>query len=260
MGTVRGRAGYLLTPNFLIYATGGLAYGRVSASGNYSLETDYSLTADSFALAFGQASGPGALVTVSANAGTNLANASTTANTDNLKTQSTVAVAGNTVSASLAIATTGPGVTATGTATAQAGTATVLAVASNQAGQSVTNFSTATNVRQTITASTLSQALASTSATKFGGTIGGGFEWKLAPNWSIKTEALYYNLGSVTVAAAPLTSTVSLIPPVNTLGNTTVANAISKAGTVTTSTAQTTRVKFDGVILRAGVNYQFNWY
>jgi hypothetical protein len=62
------------------------------------------------------------------------------------------------------------------------------------------------------------------------------------------------------VAAAPPTSTVSLIPPVNTLGNTTVANAISKAGTVTTSTAQTTRVKFDGVILRAGVNYQFNWY
>jgi outer membrane immunogenic protein len=27
LGTVRGRLGYLVTPNFLLYATGGLAYG-----------------------------------------------------------------------------------------------------------------------------------------------------------------------------------------------------------------------------------------
>ena len=30
-GTLRGRAGYLIDPKFLIYATGGLAYGRVNA-------------------------------------------------------------------------------------------------------------------------------------------------------------------------------------------------------------------------------------
>jgi len=28
--------------------------------------------------------------------------------------------------------------------------------------------------------------------TKVGGTIGGGFEWMMAPNWSVKAEALYY--------------------------------------------------------------------
>jgi outer membrane immunogenic protein len=32
LGTVRGRAGYLLTPSFLLYGTGGLAYGGVKAS------------------------------------------------------------------------------------------------------------------------------------------------------------------------------------------------------------------------------------
>jgi len=32
-GTVRGRAGFLVTPTMLLYATGGLAYGEVSVSG-----------------------------------------------------------------------------------------------------------------------------------------------------------------------------------------------------------------------------------
>jgi outer membrane immunogenic protein len=35
-GTVRGRAGWLVTPSTLVYTTGGLAYGRVSASGNFT--------------------------------------------------------------------------------------------------------------------------------------------------------------------------------------------------------------------------------
>ena len=44
----------------------------------------------------------------------------------------------------------------------------------------------------------LSVALANTaqsfrvSDTKVGGTIGGGFEWMMAPHWSVKAEALYY--------------------------------------------------------------------
>ncbi len=33
-GTVRGRLGYLITPQLLLYTTGGLAYGRVELSGN----------------------------------------------------------------------------------------------------------------------------------------------------------------------------------------------------------------------------------
>src|SRR5260221_3293174 len=33
-GTVRGRLGYLVTPDLLLYGTGGLAYGKTSASGS----------------------------------------------------------------------------------------------------------------------------------------------------------------------------------------------------------------------------------
>jgi outer membrane immunogenic protein len=34
-GTVRGRAGWLATPNLLLFGTGGFAYGRVDGSANY---------------------------------------------------------------------------------------------------------------------------------------------------------------------------------------------------------------------------------
>jgi outer membrane immunogenic protein len=34
-GTVRGRAGWLATPNLLLFGTGGFAYGRVEGSANY---------------------------------------------------------------------------------------------------------------------------------------------------------------------------------------------------------------------------------
>jgi outer membrane immunogenic protein len=36
-GTVRGRAGWLVTPNLLLFGTGGFAYGRVAGSANYTL-------------------------------------------------------------------------------------------------------------------------------------------------------------------------------------------------------------------------------
>lgn len=36
-GTVRGRAGWLATPNLLLFGTGGFAYGRVSDSANWGL-------------------------------------------------------------------------------------------------------------------------------------------------------------------------------------------------------------------------------
>jgi outer membrane immunogenic protein len=35
-GTVRGRLGWLYTPDILVYATGGLAYGKVNASGSFA--------------------------------------------------------------------------------------------------------------------------------------------------------------------------------------------------------------------------------
>jgi outer membrane immunogenic protein len=34
-GTIRGRAGFLATPNLLLFGTGGFAYGRVAGSANY---------------------------------------------------------------------------------------------------------------------------------------------------------------------------------------------------------------------------------
>jgi outer membrane immunogenic protein len=36
-GTVRGRVGWLATPNLLLFGTGGFAYGRVDGSANYSI-------------------------------------------------------------------------------------------------------------------------------------------------------------------------------------------------------------------------------
>jgi outer membrane immunogenic protein len=37
-GTVRGRAGWLATPNLLLFGTGGFAYGKVSDSANYTFD------------------------------------------------------------------------------------------------------------------------------------------------------------------------------------------------------------------------------
>jgi outer membrane immunogenic protein len=56
-----------------------------------------------------------------------------------------------------------------------------------------------------------------------GYTVGGGIEWQFAPNWSLKTEYLYVDLGSQTLS--------------------------SPAGTYTTDT--------DFHTVRAGVNYHF---
>jgi outer membrane immunogenic protein len=39
-GTVRGRAGFLVSPTLMLYGTGGLAYGKVSASDNATLVID----------------------------------------------------------------------------------------------------------------------------------------------------------------------------------------------------------------------------
>jgi outer membrane immunogenic protein len=84
--------------------------------------------------------------------------------------------------------------------------------------------------------------------TRVGWTAGGGLEWLFAPNWSVKTEALYYDLGHVTFANSPLMATGAtlLIPGV----------AFPFLGTINQSV---TRVRFDGVIARVGVNYHFNW-
>lgn len=59
-----------------------------------------------------------------------------------------------------------------------------------------------------------------------GWTAGGGFEWGLTPNISVKAEALYFDLGRDTYAV---------------------------------DTGNIIRAREDGFILRGGLNYRFNW-
>jgi len=96
--------------------------------------------------------------------------------------------------------------------------------------------------------------------TKVGWTIGGGAEWKMSDNWSLKGEALYYDLGSSTIngagAAAPAINLAGLIG--------TVAPAYAGYGVVVPgagplSVGTQSRVSFDGVIARVGVNRRFSF-
>ncbi len=68
-----------------------------------------------------------------------------------------------------------------------------------------------------------------------GWTAGGGAEWMMAPNWSIKGEALYYDLN-----------------------DTVVSNSTYSGGFAGSIGGSTTRAYYQGVIARAGVNYHFN--
>ena len=49
-------------------------------------------------------------------------------------------------------------------------------------------------------------AVASVSTTRSGWTVGGGFEYGLTPNWSVKTEYLYIDLGRDTIFSSPIFS------------------------------------------------------
>ncbi|MGA8169992.1 MAG: outer membrane beta-barrel protein [Methylocystis sp.] len=79
----------------------------------------------------------------------------------------------------------------------------------------------------------------SQSNTQVGWTVGGGLEWMFAHNWSAKVEYLYYDLGTLSVSG-----------PVQ------YANSVTGA---TGFGASQTSAQFNGHIVRAGVNYHFNW-
>jgi len=82
---------------------------------------------------------------------------------------------------------------------------------------------------------------ASYSDTLVGWTAGGGVEWMFLPNWSAKLEYLYYDLGSVS-------NNFVAVRPSNTF-----ANGVAGIAAVQSTT------RFDGHVIRAGVNYHFNW-
>ena len=79
-----------------------------------------------------------------------------------------------------------------------------------------------------------------------GYTAGAGGEWMVTPSWSIKAEALYYNLGTQSVSNYLYSYGYS-------------PGGLSPGGTPTFSAGSTTQARYDGVIGRAGVNYHFNW-
>jgi outer membrane immunogenic protein len=81
---------------------------------------------------------------------------------------------------------------------------------------------------------------ASISDTRVGWTAGGGFEWMFLPHWSAKLEYLFYDLGSLT--ASGQVSTIA-------------AGALSPAQSAATSY----QARYNGHIVRAGLNYHFNW-
>ena len=84
-------------------------------------------------------------------------------------------------------------------------------------------------------------ASGSFSDTRTGWTAGGGVEWMFAPNWSVKAEYLYYDLGQVTWSSANLNQFIVVIPV---------------AARTTVSASQST-TRFNGDIIRAGINWHF---
>ena len=92
------------------------------------------------------------------------------------------------------------------------------------------------------------------SDTRVGWTVGGGLEWMFMPNWSAKVEYLYYDLGSVALNGAPMASLgtgVFVTTPGLAYG--------MPPGAVAFATSATARARFNGHIVRAGVNYHFNF-
>jgi outer membrane immunogenic protein len=153
LGTTRGRLGWLALENFLLFATGGLAYGGVNATSynNALLDQTYTNTIN------GSTSGP--------------INAQT--------------------------------------------------------------FST--------------NSYSKYSAIKVGYVAGLGLEWMFSQYWSLKSECIYYNLGTTTFTGSPIAFGHG--------PNTSIDEYIGFSG-VSASQPKTT-VTFDGIIARVGLNYHF---
>jgi outer membrane immunogenic protein len=152
LGTVRGRLGYLLTPNLLTYGTGGLTYGGVKAGVSDNVYTSYIGLADP---------------------------------------------------------------------------------------------------RYPFEGSQTYFGNSATSQTLVGWNVGGGFEWMFMPNWSLKGEAIYWNLGNVnlnTTSIAGAGGSFYYYIPDQQRGL--LPNQVSSS---------TTSINYQGVIARAGVNYHFNF-
>jgi outer membrane immunogenic protein len=83
----------------------------------------------------------------------------------------------------------------------------------------------------------------SSSSVSLGWNAGGGFEYMVNQNWSVKAEAIYYSLGGINTASAVIGG-----PGAN-------YQSLRYPGW---GSANNTNVSYSGVIARAGVNYHFN--
>jgi outer membrane immunogenic protein len=83
-------------------------------------------------------------------------------------------------------------------------------------------------------------SFANYSQLKAGFVAGGGLEWMFFRDWSIKAEALYYDLGRSTLNQNFVSTTA--------------------AGVVLSNTGTQTSWRNNGVIARAGLNYHLHWF
>ena len=89
--------------------------------------------------------------------------------------------------------------------------------------------------------------------TLIGWNVGGGAEWMISQNWSVKTEAIYWNLGNMNVR------TTTVAPEI---GSAYWDPAPGRGTSHFTLPGQvvvgSTSINYQGIIARAGVNYHFN--
>jgi len=83
-------------------------------------------------------------------------------------------------------------------------------------------------------------AAGSYSDTRVGWTAGGGVEWMFMPNWSAKVEYLYCDLGTVSYSSGV------------------TGSFLTGTGAPLFLNGVTTSTRFNGHIVRVGVNYHFN--
>lgn len=84
-----------------------------------------------------------------------------------------------------------------------------------------------------------SAGVAHFSDTRVGWIAGGGGEWLFMPRWSLKAEAYYYDLGSASFQASPV--------------------RVWNAGQLVAAHLPATRIRYDGIIARLGVNFHTDW-
>jgi opacity protein-like surface antigen len=91
--------------------------------------------------------------------------------------------------------------------------------------------------------------------TLIGWNAGGGAEWMISSNWSVKAEGIYWNLGNMnvrTTTVAPEIGSAYWNPALSPRAGT---DHFTLPGQVVIGHAS---INYQGIIARAGVNYHFN--